>query len=251
MKAILFVLSILLFSGCTNSQPKVKEFFQTDNATHIQNDYKDIIKLLTQYKKKLDLRNPQSYDKQFAHYMYKEFKNSTNFLHLKIEKKYIQDYNHYIKIAFQKNTKLRNDYLILGLYKQFWFAYEQNEAHQITTLSYDKETLKTLFYTLKVIKWKINTKKDEKENYLFLTWQNNWQIELKKHLYNGKQPSWELIQNLKHIKDGKESLYSSSNPNFKILMSEMIFRVENSLRILGEEPLDVSIEAMKSLVFFL
>ena len=83
-------------------------------------------------------------------------------------------------MAFQKDTKLRNDYMILGLYKQFWLAYEQNEAHQITTLSYNQEALKTLFYTLKVIKWKINTKKNEHGNYLFLTWQNNWQVELKK-----------------------------------------------------------------------
>ncbi len=34
-------------------------------------------------------------------------------------------------------------------------------------------------------------------------------------------------------------------------MSEMIFRVENSLKTLGEESLDIGIEAMKSLVFFL
>ena len=251
MKIIFFILSILLFTGCANLQPKVQEFFQTDNVTHIQKDYKEIVKLLTQYKRKLDLRNPQSYNKQFSHYMYDEFKNSTNLLHLKKNGKYIQDYNQYMKIAFQKDTKLRNDYMILGLYKQFWLAYEQNEAHQITTLSYNQEALKTLFYTLKVIKWKINTKKDEHGNYLFLTWQNNWQIELKKRLDKGEQANWKLIQDLKYIKSGKENLYSPSNPNFEILMSEMIFRVENSLKILGDEPLDVSIEAMKSLVFFL
>jgi len=251
MRIIFFLTIILLFSGCTNSTPKVQEFFQTDNATHIQNNYKDIIKLLVKYKQKLDKRNPNSYDKQLSHYMYKEFNNSTNFLFLKENGKYIQDYNTYLKLAFQKDTKLRNDYLILGLYKQIWFAYQQNESHQITTLSYNQEALKTLFYTLKVIKWKINTKKDKKGNYLFLTWQNNWQIELKKRLQDGQKPTWELIQNLKHIKNNQESLYSPSNPNFEILMSEMIFRVENSLKILGEEPLDVSIEAMKSLVFFL
>ena len=251
MRIIYLILIILLLSGCTNSQSKVQEFFQTDNATHIQDDYRSIIKLLTKYKQKLDLRNPKNYDKQFSHYMYKEFKNSTNFLHLKVDGKYIQDYNRYLKIAFQKETKLRNDYLILGLYKQLWVVYEQNETHQVTTLSYNQEALKTLFYTLKVLKWKINTKKDDNENYLFLTWQNNWQIELHKRLSKGEQPTWKLIENLNHIKTKQENLYSPSNPNFEILMSEMIFRVENSLKILGEEPLDVSIEAMKSLVFFL
>ena len=78
MKIISFVFTILLLSGCTNSSPKVKEFFQTDNATHIQNDYKEIISLLIQYKKKLDLRNPQSYDKQFSYHIYNELNKRIN-----------------------------------------------------------------------------------------------------------------------------------------------------------------------------
>jgi len=223
MKIIYFVFTILLLSGCTNSSPRVKEFFQTDNATQIQNDYKEIVNLLMQYKKKLDIRNPQSYDKQFSYHIYNELNKSTNYLFLKENEKYIQDYNKYLYIAFKEDTKLRNDYLILGLYKQIWFAYEQDKTHNITTLTYNKKSLKTLFYTLKVLKWKINSKKD----------------------------TWELIQNLKYIKSKQESLFSPSNPNFEILMSEMIFRVENSLKIIGEEPLDMSIEAMKNLVFFL
>ena len=251
MRIIYLFFTILLLSGCASSQNKVQEFFQTDNATHIKNDYKNIIKLLIQYKHKLNLRNPQNYNKQFANYMTKEFNDSTNFLHLKENGKYIQDYNRYLKMAFKENTKLKNDYLILGLYKQIWLAYKENETHQITTLSYDIEALKTLFYTLKVVKWKINTKKDKNGNFLFLTWQNNWQIELKHQINKGEQPTWKLIQNLKHIKSKQESLYSPSNPNFEILMNEMIFRVENSLKIIGEEPLDVSIEVMKSLVFFI
>jgi hypothetical protein len=251
MKIIYFVFTILLLSGCTSSSPKVKEFFQTDNATHIQNDYKKIVNLLIQYKKKLDLRNPQNYDKQFSYHIYNELNKSTNYLFLKKGGKYIKDYNKYLNTAFQADTKLRNDYLILGLYKQIWFAYEQDKTHNITTLTYDKNSLKTLFYTLKVLKWKINSKKDMHGNYFFLTWQNNWQIELKKLIDEGEKPTWERIKNLKHIKSKQESLFSPSNPNFEILMSEMIFRVENSLEIIGEEPLDMSIEAMKSLVFFL
>ena len=251
MKIIYLFLTLFLFSGCTGSSPKVQEFFQTDNATHIQDDYEEIVKLLVKYKGKLDLRNPKNFNKQFSYYMYEEFKNNTNYLFLKDNDRYIQDYNKYLKMAFKKEVKLRNDYLILGLYKQVWLAYEQNETHNITTLTYNQESLKTLYYTLKVLKWKINNKKDKQGDYLFLTWQNNWQIELKHHIDNGEKPSWELIQNLKHIKSKKETIFSSSNPNFEILMNEMIFRVENSLKIIGEEPLDVSIEAMKSLVFFL
>ena len=251
MRIIYLFFIILMFSGCANSTSKVHEFFQTDNATHIQKDYEKIVKLLIQYKKKLDLRNPQNYDKQFSYYIYDELNKSTNYLFLKKDEKYIKDYKIYLKMAFQKDVKLRNDYLILGLYKQIWLAYKENETHNITTLTYNLNDLKTLFYTLKVLKWKINTKKDTQGNFLFLTWQNNWQIELKHRIDNGEKPTWELIQNLKHIQSKQENLYSSSNPNFEILMSEIIFRVENSLKIMGDEPLDMSIEAMKSLVFFL
>ena len=227
------------------------EFLQTDNATQMRENYTDIVNLLIKYKEKLDIRNPQKYDKDWAYYINKEFKNHTNYLYLKENGKYIHDYNKYLRLAFAKETKLRNDYLILGIYKHLWLAYEQDEIHQITTLTYNEEELKTLYYTLKVIKWKINTKKDSEGNYLFLTWQNNWQVELHKRIQKGEKPSWELIENLHYIKTKRESLYSPSNPNFEILMSEMIFKVENSLEILGEEPLDVSIEAMKSFVFFL
>jgi hypothetical protein len=84
-----------------------------------------------------------------------------------------------------------------------------------------------------------------------LTWQNNWQIELEKNIKNGITPTWKNIQNLEYIKNGKESMYSHSNFNFEILMSKIIAYVKNSIRVTGDEPLDVSIEAMKSFVFFL
>lgn len=242
----------MFLSGCTNSQNKVEEFFQTDNATHIKEDYYEIIKLLTTYKHKLDQRNPQNYDKTFAHYLNDEISNSTNNLFLKENGKYISDFNDYLRIAISPvKVQNRNDYLILGLYKHVYNAYEIEEKLQISTLTYDIEKLKNLYYTLSVINWQIKSKRDENGNFLFLTWQNNWQIELEKKIRNKEKISWELIENLEYIKDNKETIFSSSNTNFEVLMQEMLYRVKNSLKTMGEEPLDVSIEVMKTLVFFI
>jgi len=252
MRLTYFFLLILFFSGCANSQNKLEEFFQTDNATHIKKDYYEIVKLLSEYKKKLDKRNPQNYDKQFSHYMYNEFNNATNNLFLKENGKYIDDFNDYLRIAISpKQIANRNDYLILGLYKQIYKSYEIEEDIQISTLTYEIEKLKSLYYTLSVINWQIKSKKDENDNYLFLTWQNNWQIELTKRIKNNEKITWQLIQNLEYIKNQRETIFSPSNANFEVLMQEMLYRVKNSLKIMGEEPLDVSIEVMKTLVFFL
>lgn len=145
----------------------------------------------------------------------------------------------------------RNDYLILGLYKQLYEAYMLNESHKITALGYDIDKLKELYYSLQVINWQIKSREDINHNYLFLTWQNNWQIELKKKMKNNEKLSWEVLESLEYIKLNKETLFSPSNSNFEVLMQQMIYRVQNSLKILGAEPLDVSIEIMKTLIFFL
>ena len=84
-----------------------------------------------------------------------------------------------------------------------------------------------------------------------MTWQNNWQIELEKRMKNNEKITWHLIQSLEYIKNQKETLFSPSNSSFEVLMKEMLYRVKDSLKIMGEEPLDVSIEVMKTLVFFL
>lgn len=252
MKLIHFFFIIIFFSGCANSQHKVEEFFQTDNATHIKRDYYEIVKLLSEYKNKLDQRNPQNYDKKFSHYMYDEFSNSTHTLFLKENGKYIDNFNDYLRIAISPKTiQNRNDYLTLGLYKQIYKAYEIEENLQISTLTYDIEKLKSLYYTLSVINWQIKSHKDENSNYLFLTWQNNWQIELEKRIKDNEKITWKLIENLEYIKNKKETVFSPSNSSFEVLMQEMLYRVKNSLKIMGEEPLDVSLEIMKTLVFFL
>ena len=252
MRLTYFFLLILFFSGCANSQNKLEEFFQTDNATHIKKDYYEIVKLLSEYKKKLDKRNPQNYDKQFSHYMYNEFNNATNNLFLKENGKYIDDFNDYLRIAISpKQIANRNDYLILGLYKQIYKSYEIEEDIQISTLTYEIEKLKSLYYTLSVINWQIKSKKDENDNYLFLTWQNNWQIELEKKVKQGLKPTWKDFENLTYIKNGEENIFGYSNFSFEHTILHMKNRVEMTLERLGVEPTEMSINAIKSLFIFL
>ena len=67
----------------------------------------------------------------------------------------------------------------------------------------------------------------------------------------GMKPSWEMLENLSFIKNQKETILDPSNFNFEILLNQMIFHVKNSAKIIGDEPLDIGIDAMISLVLFL
>jgi hypothetical protein len=252
MKFAYITILIFLLVGCSSSQNRVEEFFQTDNATQVRRDYFEIIELLLKYKEKLDKRNPQNYDKKQAYYIEKELKNSTNTLYLAYNGKYLKNYIDYLKVAFlPTKVKNRNDFLILGIYKQLYEAYEIEEQLQVTTLTYDAEKLRDLYYALMVVNWKIKTKKYPNKEYLFITWQNNWQIELSKKLNGTEKLSAKLIDTLKHIKNKQETLLSKNNCSFEILMAQILYHINHSLKIMGEEPLDVGLEAAKSLVFFL
>jgi len=249
----LFFVLFIFFTGCANKSIKIGEILQSNNATQVAQDHQHIIKLLLRYQKKLNLRNPNSYNKKNIYLIKYELQNNTNTIFLKYHNQYIKNHNDYLKASLntQDNIQYRDDLLILGIYKYIWYSYKLDNKHKITTFGYDADKLKSLYYAISVLKWKISTKKDLHGNYLFLTWQNNWQIELNKKLKNGINPSWKLIQNLKYIKTKKETIFSHSNFNFEILMNQMLYHIKHSLKLLGNEPLDISIEAMKNLIFFL
>lgn len=253
MKNILFIFMIpiiFLLFGCTPKQSKVNEFLQSSSATALEKDYYEVTKLLLSLKQKLDARNPNQYDKQRVFYIEKEIKEGTNKLFLAYEGKYLKDYDAYLKVAFTKKPDIqkRNDYLILGLNKLINETYKKQEGHKFTTLGFEKENFKKLYYYLKVLNWKLKTDRDEKGDYLFLTWQKNWQIELEKSL---KTQTLKNLEELPHIKSKKETLLEPSNFSFEVIMNQMFFHVKNSSVHVGDEPLELSLEAMKSLVFFL
>ncbi len=216
-------------------------------------DFKKISENLIRYKEKLDLRNPKAFSREAKERIVHEIHRTRNTLSITYNGQKLITYDDYLRVAFDKNRPIveRNDFLIVGLHKLLCETYQIDKGHQITTLSYQQDAFKRLYYYLEVIKWKIRTAKDKEGNYLFVTWQNNWQIELAQKMAKGVRPSWEIIENLSSIKTHKESIFDPSNPNFEILMNHMIDHVKNSARIVGDEPVDIGIDAMISVVLFL
>lgn len=242
---------ISLFSGCGTVQPeRVEKIFQTNSANSMKKDYKDISKQLIVLKDKLDKRNPNAYNRTISNAIYTNINNLTNGVSLKFNQVPLNSYKDYLQIAFSKlDVQNRNDFLILGLYKEMYDAYDVKEGHQITALTYNKKKLQNLYQNLQIIKWKINNDKNANGEYLFLTWQNNWQIELEHALKQNQIQTYEDIMNLYSIKEGKESLFSQSNTSFEVVLTNMINRVKISLETVGGEPIDVGIEALSIFIF--
>jgi hypothetical protein len=241
-----------LLNGCTH-QEKLSKTLQSTGATQLKHDFKKINEHLLTYKEKLDSRNPTAFSKTSKMTITYEISQERNTLSITYNGKKLKTYDDYLRVAFDTSANVpeRNDFLIIGLHKLICETYQIDKGHQFTTLSYQQEAFKKLYYYLEVIKWKIRTTKDKEGNYLFITWQNNWQIELEQKLKQGAIPSWEMLQNLPSIQQKRETLLDASNPNFEIILNHMIAHVKNSARIVGDEPVDVGISAMLSLVFFL
>ncbi len=252
MKYLLSLLIVILFTGCVPQKESVQTFFQTDSATTIKKDYAFAIKSLKTLKTKLDKRNPKAFDKTLVKSMNTLIDNLDNTLHLKFQGRTIDNYKDYLQLAFSKDSiKNRNDYFTLGLYYLIYDAYDIKEGHQVTALSYSTEKLEKLYKNLQIIKWKIKYAKNINDNYLFLTWQNNWQIELKKRIKKGYEPSWKELQQLEYIKNGKESFFVASNFSFEVLLTQMTDRVANTLQLLGITPQEMSLEALKAIFIFI
>lgn len=250
MKRLIYVLLFitLFFQGCSFNQSSIKSVAQTNSASEISSYKNQILDSLVKYKNKLDIRNPQSYNKSIKYEIINQIKSNKNYIHLKYEGKKLHSYNSYFHYAFLKDEVLdRNDFLILGLYKLIYNAYSLDETHQFTAMQYNKQKITKLYEYLQVLRWKIRTSKDKNNNYLFKTWQNNWQLEL----LNKKDIDINTINELKYIKSKKESLFSNSNFSFEVLLSKMINNVEYTMHKINIEPYEMSFSAIRSFVFIL
>lgn len=252
IKIVLPIIVLLLFSGCMPKQEDVEGAFQTNSANTIKNDYRNIQKLLKNFKEKLDKRNPNLYDKNLSSRIYRLIEESESDFLLKYRNVTLENYKDYLQIAFSKDEiPSRSDYLILGMYYLVHSSYEIDSGHKIIALEYDIKNLTRLHKNLQIIKWKIKVDRDFNQNYLFNTWQNNWQLELEKRLKTNSQISYEDLQNLEYIKNKKESLLDPSNFSFEVILTQMIDNTKNSLKALGEEPKDLSITALRTMFLFL
>ena len=122
-----------------------------------------------------------------------------------------------------------------------------DKNHQFTAVQYNKQEMLVLYEYLQVVRWKIKTAKDNKSEYLFKTWQNNWQLELAKR-YDG---DFNIINDLTYIKENKESVFDSSNFSFEIVLSRIIANVEHTLRKINVEPYEMGVSALKGFIFIL
>lgn len=245
---ILFMFLILCIQSCSVKQSDIKSVAQTNSATQIDEFKTEILKELINYKKKLDLRNPNGYNKDLQASIIYQINLREDHLHLIQEGKTLENYGEYFYYAFSsENINNRNDLLILGLYKLIFKAYNMEKNHQFSAVQYDKQEMLKLYEYLQVVRWKIKTAKDNKSEYLFKTWQNNWQLELEKK-YAG---DFNIINELAYIKVNKESIYDSSNFSFEISLSKIIINVEYSLRKINVEPYEMGISALKGFIFIL
>lgn len=236
---------LLLFSGCLPKQDDVKTAFQSNAAAIIKKDQKRLQKLIIKLKTKLDKRNPNSFDGQLNAKIYTLINGGQNSFYLTYKKEELKEYKTYLDLAFSKEKiKYRTDYLILGIYYQFYEAYNLQNKHKVFAMEYDKEKLARLHKNLQALKWKLKTQKNLNGEYLYLTWQNNWQIELEKKLKANPNFNYEEIKNLKYIKEKKESLLDHSNLSFEVTLTQMIDCVGNSLFSLGEEPKELTVKAL-------
>jgi len=249
----LLISIVLLFTSCGNIQEKIRNSIQSENAKQIRNDYKEIIKLLSLYKIKLDKRNPQNYDSSVIKLLKEDIKDNKDTINLfkNIEGEPLK-YTDYLNLAFNKETSIknRNDYLIIGLYKMFYNSYKMDIKHKITALSYDLETLQKAYKNLQIFQWKIKFDKDSQEQYLFLTWQNNWQIELEQKLEHATLNNINFNE-LINIRLRKESLLDPSNVSFEVLTSKMILYMERSIKMLNAEPENLTIDTLLSIIFII
>lgn len=242
---ILISIVSLLFIACTPQQDNVKSVFQTNSATLIKKNIRDIQEKLKEFKEKLDIRNPEQYSKTFESRIYKLLNDLDASFVLKHENNILTNYKDYLEVAFSKDdVNIRNDYLILGIYYHVYHSFNLKDSHKIGAFEYDKEKLQKLNQNLQIIRWKIRTQRDSNSNYLFLTWQNNWQIELEKRLRENNELSYDIINNLEFIKDKRESIFDSSNFTFEVLLTQMIDDVKSSLKSLGDEPKELGIKAL-------
>ena len=252
MKYLLLLLTAFIFVGCVPKQESVENFFQTDSATSIKKDYAYVVENLKTFKQKLNKRNGKASDTNNSESIDELISKLDNQFYIDFNGKAIKNYREYLQIAFSKDTiKNRNDYLILGMYYHIYDVYDIEDGHQITTFLYESQKLEKLYKNLQIIKWKIKVNRDLNDDYLFLTWQNNWQIELEQKIKEGFKPSWNDLQNLKYIKNQQESIFGHSNFSYEVVLTQMIDRVGHSLEVLGITPEEVAMEAIKGIFIFL
>lgn len=244
----LLLLITTLFSACGKNNTS-NEFFQTNSATQITRNYEHIFSQLKIFKNKLDKRNPKQYNKDLQRAIYKQIDTLQNIVTLRgLNQDILKTHKEYLDIAFiDKNIKYRNDYLTLGLYYMVYDAFSIEKGHKFAALNFDIDKLQKLYKNLQILKWKLKSSKRKNGKYYFVSWQNNWQLELQR----SKKKDLNVIYALPSIKLKKESIYSPSNFSFEVILTLMMNDVARTLQSVGSEPSEIAFDTITSLVFLI
>ena len=254
MRIVISLFLILFINGCATKEGNlVSRVFQTSGATLMQEYRVTLDKLLLQLGIKLIKRNREIFSKDILLYLKNDMKNSSDTINLPLVSTQSKtSFKEYIKIAFSpKSIKKRGDYLLIGLYKMFYWSFEAKSFHKFSAVQYDGNKLQKAYEILQAVAWKIKVAKDDRGNYLYLTWQNNWQVELQKRLQRGEKLSIKLLKSLKYIKNKKESLLSPSNLSFEALFAKIKFIYERALKTIGVEPKSLGANALRTIFLML
>lgn len=245
----LAVASALNFTACTQdtfNKNTFKSIVQTNSASQIVEYKESILKHLIEYKNILDDKNPNNFNKVLQHEIRKQIKEEQNYINFVQDRKKLVHFDDYFHYAFSENeVQNRNDLLILGIYKLVYDAYNLDEKHKFTAISYDGDKLTKLYKYLQVISWKVRNLKDKKGNYLFKTWQKDWQIRLEKD-YKG---NLNIINSYPTIKSKEESVLGQSFFAFEVLIEKMLSDVEYSLIKVNIEPQKIGFDVAKAFLF--
>lgn len=248
VRSFTILVFLLFFNGCSLNKQSIQSIAQTNSAVEIVKYKNEITSTLLKYKKKLDLRNPNSYNQTLSKDIIYQIETNKDYINILQNGKKLETYDDYFHYAFLKDEIVnRNDFLIIGLYKLIFKAYSLDDKHKFTALEHNKYELLKLYKYLQVLRWKIRTQKDINENYLFNTWQNNWQLEL----LHKDRSDLNIIKELKYIKENKETIFSHSNFSFEVLLSKMLLNVEYTLKKINIEPYSMSTSAIRSFIFIL
>ncbi len=245
---LVIVFLVLFFYGCGFNKQSIQSMVRTNSSSEIEKYKNEITTSLLKYKKKLDLRNPNSYNKKLSKNIKFQIETNQDYITILQNNIKLKTYDEYLHYAFlDEKVENRNDFLIIGLYKLIYKAYSLDDQHKFTALEHNKDELSKLYKYLQVLRWKIRTQKDINGKYLFNTWQNNWQLELLKRDRNDLN----IIKDLEYIKSKKENILSPSNFSFEILFSRILLNVEYTLRKINIEPYEMSTQAIRSFIFIL
>lgn len=247
LKFLVLVIFILSFQSCVSTN-SIKGIAQTNSASQIEEYKNEVLRLLVKYKQKLDLRNPYSFNKKLASNINHQINTRQNFINIIQDGKKLTSYKQYLHYSFSdEEVRNRNDFLILGIYKLIYKAFKLEEEHTFIASQYNKEDMLKLYKYLQIIRWKVKTNRDKNGQYLFKTWQNNWQLELE----NSDLTDLNVIKELRYIKNKKETIFDHSNFSFEIIISNMLVNIEYILKKINVEPYEVGMSAIKSFVFIL